>query len=504
MIAGHVSEATSRLPSALGLIGITMFTLVFLIRRKTKVEATLTALILLTCFEMHRNGIEARVDMTLAFFMSTSLLEMFRWEEKGLKGFPVLLVILLGCASLVKGPVGVLLPCIVFGLYLLILKYSLWKAFLKNAVVALPALFILSIWYFLAWKQEGNHFLTIVYAENFGRFLGMSRDALGINYDLGHAGPFWYYIPALITGLLPWSLILVFAIFKIGYKKWWKNLKKQTDSWKQHFFSLDKITLFSTLVVIVFLCFYSIPLSKRSVYIMPLYPFASFLLAKVFLWAEKVKPSIIRILSYTVLVLVALLLFLTGFAHFINISELVTPFISSQRTAYDFAIFAKAFQNPGWFDYVLWLFLFGVCVMILNRMRQGSIRVIVFSTFLLFISLQIFLEGSIYPVFKNGHSIQPFAKQITTTYTLKDHAYVMNNLRYFSNLYGLNFYLGNHFKNFEKEMPSDGYLIIGEKDLPLVRKKYIGQYDFVELANTECPYYNELNDEALVCKIIKF
>jgi len=222
-VVGHVSEATSRLPSALGLIGITMFTLAFLIRRKTKVEAVLSALILLTCFEMHRNGIEARVDMILAFFMSMSLLEMFRWEEKSLKGFPFLLVVLLGCASLVKGPVGILLPCFVFGIYLLILGYSFWKTLQKNAIVALPALLVLTIWYLLAWKQEGNHFLTIVYAENFGRFLGMDRDALGINYDLGHAGPFWYYIPAIISGLLPWSLILIFAAFTFSYKVWWKK-----------------------------------------------------------------------------------------------------------------------------------------------------------------------------------------------------------------------------------------------------------------------------------------
>jgi 4-amino-4-deoxy-L-arabinose transferase-like glycosyltransferase len=503
-ITGHVSEATSRLPSALGLIGITMFTLVFLIRRKTKVEAVLSALILLTCFEMHRNGIEARVDMTLAFFMSVALIEMFRWEEKGLRGFPVLLVILLGCATLVKGPVGVILPCFVFSIYLLVLKYPFGKVFLKNIIVAIPALFILFIWYFVAWNQEGRHFLTIVFAENIGRFFGMKSDALGINYDLGHEGPFWYYIPAILAGLLPWSLILLFALFTFDYKKWWKNVKEQRYLWFRRFASIDKITLFSIITILVFLCFYSIPISKRSVYILPIYPFASFLLARVILWVEKVRPSLIHLLSNILLTLVALILLLTCLAHFINISDIVAPFVTSLKTSYDVALFAKYFQNPKWSDFVLWFILLVVFILILNRQRTKNGRILIFSIFILFISLQVFLEGTAYPVFKNGHSVKHFASELSATFNLKNDAYVVNDLRFYGNLYGLNFYLGNVFKNFEKELPSHGYLIIGEKDLPVLRKKYTGRYSFVETKRTNCPYYNEMDDEVIVCKIIKF
>jgi len=77
--AGHVTETTARLPSALGLIGITMMFFVLLYKRKSGQQAILAALIVLTSFEMHRSGIEARVDMTLAFFMIGGLFSMFRW-----------------------------------------------------------------------------------------------------------------------------------------------------------------------------------------------------------------------------------------------------------------------------------------------------------------------------------------------------------------------------------------------------------------------------------------
>ena len=51
--SGSVSEWSSRLPSALGLIGMALLCLVFLKKRKTVQTAVISALILLTSFELH-------------------------------------------------------------------------------------------------------------------------------------------------------------------------------------------------------------------------------------------------------------------------------------------------------------------------------------------------------------------------------------------------------------------------------------------------------------------
>jgi len=502
LISGYVSEATSRLPSALGLIGMTIFTLIFLLRRKSKMEAIVSALILLTAFEMHRSGLECRVDMTLAFFMSMALMEMYRWEEKNLKGFPILLVLLLGCASLVKGPVGVVLPCFVFGIYLLLRKYSFWKVLGKNALVAIPALLILSVWYYMAYQQDGKRFLDIAFAENIGRFLGMKRDQLGIDYNLGHDGPFWYYIPAILTGFLPWSLVLVFAAFSFGYKKWWNNTKSSGSPFFKRIAEMDKMTLFSSLVVILFICFYAIPSSKRSVYILPAYPFAAFLLAKVFLWAEVKKPFIFTVLGKIIGAIAGLILALSGVAHFINMSEITSLIPLDVKTTNDVGLFADFFMNPGWLGYVLWTFLLVVFVLFTGWLRTKNTRTILFGTFTLFISTQIFLEGTLYPFFKNGNSLQPVAREFSASYDLKGKTYVMNNLKLYASIYGLNYYMANDLKNFELFLPSDGFLIIGKKGISIVREKYLGKYDFVVLRQTKKPY-NEFNDKILLCKIVK-
>ena len=501
--AGHVTETTARLPSALGLIGITMMFFVLLYKRISKSQAVLAALILLTSFEMHRSGIEGRVDMTLAFFMIAALISMFKWEEKGLKGYPLLIPLFLGGAALVKGPVGILLPCLVFGIYLILLqRYSLWKIILKNTLVALPALVILLVWYVLAYQQGGTHFLNIVYAENFGRFLGGDSKSLGISYDLGHEGPFWYYIPAIILGFLPWSFLLVFSAFVISYKRLFKNFKPLKYSFWQKLADMEKIRLFSMVSVIVVLSFYAIPSSKRSVYIMPAYPFAAYLLTLLYEWAMEIKPKLIRLTAYIVAVLSGLVLAILFVFRFMDLSALIGSLIHDAKTIHDIKTMSVAFQHPSILSVFLWLLLLFAFITCLILLKKSASCILVFGTIALFICFQILLEASAFPVFKDSYSSRPFAEKIKSEYDLKDSTYVINDLSSLPNMYGLNFYLGNHFKNFENVLPAKGYFITGSTMIGKVRQKYTGKYTF-EVLDQSANKFNDFNDVMVLYKIIK-
>ena len=499
--AGHVTETTARLPSALGLIGITMMFFSLLYKRKSSLQAVLAALIVLTSFEMHRSGIEARVDMTLAFFMIGGLFSMFRWEEKGLKGYPLLIPLFLGGAALVKGPVGIILPCLVFGIYLLILqRYSLWKIISKNLIVALPALMILSVWYVLAYQQGGSHFLNIVYAENFGRFLGGDSKSLGISYELGHVGPWWYYFPAILIGFFPWSFLLIFSAFAVSYKRMFTHFTPLKSAYWKKVASMDKFTLFSIISVVVILAFYAIPTSKRSVYIMPAYPFAAFLLTLLYEWALRTKPNLIKITGYIILVLSGIVLSLQLIFRFFNLSELTGSYIHDLRTIHDFRIFSIEFNHPTLLTAFMWLLLLNVFIICRMLLKRKTTRTTLFGILALFICFQVFLEASAFPVFKDSYSSRPFAEKIQARYNLKDSTYVINDLSEFPNLYGLNYYTGNHFKNFEKELPSKGYFITGSTMIEKIRQKYAGKYTFEMLDQSESKY-NEFNDIMVLYRI---
>jgi len=495
IVSGSVSEWSSRMPSALGLIGMSMLTLLFLKKRKNVQTGVISALILLTCFELHRYSIECRVDMTLAFFMSASLFGLYKWEEKGLKGYPVLTVVCLACACLVKGPVGAVLPVGVSAIYLLLRGYNFWKVLLKSILVALPALLILGIWYILAYQIKGDYFLNVVFAENIGRFLGMKDQALGIEYTLGHEGPIWYYIPALILGLMPWSFIPILLLFVLKYKK------PNTSSLWNRFVNLDKFILFSVLVVVIFVVFYSLPTSKRSVYIMPVYPFAAYLLTKIFFTAEHIKPKLFKILYKGTVVVAALLLLLSITAYFVDLSSLTAVWVHDAKTTYDIALFARAFQHPSILSVFLWLLLLSVTVFFTYGIRSKNVRTTIFGIFTVCIGIQVFMEGTLFPVYKNGYSLKPLAATLEKKYDLKHQGYVMNNLLEYRNIYGLNFYLGNHFKNFDVERPIGGFLVTAENTLEKVRKNYSGQYRF-DVLERSTPY-NELNDEIVICQITK-
>ncbi len=500
--AGHVTETTARLPSALGLIGIVMLFFALLYKRKSAFRAALASIILLTSFEMHRSGIEARVDMTLAFFMIGALISMFRWEEKGLKGYPILIPVFLAGAALVKGPVGIVLPCLVFGVYLLLLqRYSLWKIIVKNVIVALPALAILLSWYVLAYRQGGQHFLNLVYAENFGRFLGEDSKKLGISYDLGHKGPFWYYIPAILLGFMPWSLLVVFSLFTVSLKK---RIQRGAlrSSILQRLAGLDKLTLFSIVSVVIILGFYAIPSSKRSVYIMPAYPFAAYLLALLYEWAMAAKPKLIRLMSYIVLTISGLLLLLVGTFHFVDLLSVATPLVHDAKTLHDVGLFSVAFQKTNVLNIETWLILLAIFIFCLTTLKKQKADIILVATLGLFIWTQVFLEQLAYPVFKDAYSSRPFAEKIMAKYKLKGKTYVMNDLSKYMNLYGLNFYMDNSLKNFDKEQPENGYFIAGSKYISDIRMKYNGEYAFIELERT-ADEYNDYGDVMVLYKIIK-
>jgi len=498
---GSVSIATARLPSALSLIGITLMTFAFLQKRKSTFVACMASLFVLTSFEMHRWGLESRVDMLLAFLMSGALFSMFRWEEKGLKGYPLLIPVFLGGAALVKGPVGFILPCFVFGVYLLLLqRYSLWRIIARNVLVAIPAGLILSIWYILAYQQEGSHFFNLVYAENIGRFLGQSRQELGIKYDLGHIGPFWYYIPAIVVGFVPWSFLIILSAFSIKYTNPFRqfNLK----AFMQKLPSMNKVTLFSIVSVVIIILFYMIPASKRTVYIMPVYPFAAYLLVLLYKWALNIKPQLIKGLSIFILVLAMLVLALEGIFHVVDLSHLIGSLVHDAKTTHDIEVFSQAFQHPTPVAVMTWLLLLGAVLTFLFVLKRKSAYSTLFGMMALFICLQVFLEGSIYPEFKDSYSSRPFAEKIQAKYDLKGKTYVINDLTTFPNLYGLNFYTGNHFMNFEKELPATGFFITGSTMIDRIRTKYAGKYTFEELESSP-DKYNDFNDRMVVYKIIR-
>ncbi|MDR3218793.1 MAG: glycosyltransferase family 39 protein [Dysgonamonadaceae bacterium] len=474
---GKVTPFSSRLPSALAFAGLIVFSFIFFGKNLKFQDAFLAALIMLTSFELHRGAMTARVDMLLAFLIVLALTRLFRWEErKQLNGFPFVIPIIMGMAALTKGPVGIILPLLVFGIYLLFLKYNFWKIAGKLLLMALLSMILPLVWYLLAYQTGGKEFLDIVWAENFGRFL--SSENLNIQYNLGHEEAWWYNILTLLGGFLPWTILLFISLFGFRYALKIPGFKQIRDT----FVKQEKIKLFSAVAAIVIILFYCIPSGKRSVYLMPAYPFISVFIAQYVLYLTEYKVNISRIFSWVIGViacLTGLIVFLTITTHIVEPMRIVQHFVKHQRTMNDIAAAFQATSAPKvLYDILLCVLLYAIYILFKYLWKKNNLKTL-YATVGVYLALLLVLDGIFLPSFKDGVSVKPFAKSLLTNYPIReDNLFVMNNLLEYSNMYGLNFYLHNHFQNFEKELPSEGYFLVGEGSFTKVLEKYGKDYQF--------------------------
>lgn len=488
---GYVSEFTSRLPSSIAFIVLIGFVLMFFGKRIVKFqEAFIATLLLVTCVEIHRAAMTTRVDMLLTAFIVLGLFQLYRWEDKlELKGLPIVIPILLGCAALTKGPVGIVLPLFVFTVYLLLLKrYSYLTIFKTILYAGISSSFLPMLWYIAAWKQGGDEFLDVILAENFARFFHMSTPA--IPYDLGHENGAWYNLVTLAAGFIPWTIFFFFSLFGLKICKPQQSLKGILNEAWTRFRSMDKVRMFSLVALVCILFFYSIPSSKRSVYLMPAYPFISLFLAQYALYITEYRTKVTRLFaaflaSVVSVVMIAILLTMTGAIDPVAIVNQYTDRASTLETV---QMVTQVLATPS---------LLTICIFVVNLMALGTVYYqmfkkinikILYATIALTFTVNLLIDGVIMKGIREGSSSRPFAERILKEYPLnKDNIYVMNSLRDYRNLYGLNFYMGNIFHNFEKELPASGYFLISQNDMEKVLTAYGDKYVFKALTSTERP-----------------
>jgi len=473
---GNVTPFSSRFPSALAFGGLIICSFLFFGRDLRMQESFLASIILLTVFELHRSAMTARVDMLLTLFIFWALTRLFRWEEdRKLTGFPWLIPLIMSLAVLTKGPIGIVLPMLVFGIYLLFLRYNIWKIAAKLIPLALLALVLPSIWYLFAYLQGGKEFLNLVLAENFGRFF--DTDNFNIQYNLGHEKGLWYNLAMLASGFIPWTLLLFISLFGLSYKRF-SGIRSLWNG----FIQMEKTKLFSALAAIIIFLFYSIPLSKRSVYLMPTYPFIAIFIAQYILYLTEYKTKIIRIFAVivgSIACIIGLIVLLTITTHLINLADI----ISNITNNFDWSMqFSKIWQSSHFsrlISIILLIILIYAIYILFNSFHKKLYLKTLYAIFGVYLSILLVMDGLFSPAYKNAISVRPIAKDIAVHYPItNDNLFVMNNLLEYSNMYGLNFYLHNYFQNFEKELPHKGYFLTGVNSFEKVLQKYKTSYDF--------------------------
>jgi 4-amino-4-deoxy-L-arabinose transferase-like glycosyltransferase len=156
----------------------------------------------------------------------------------------------LALAVLAKGPAGILLAAGAVGIWAL--ATSRWRDAFRLAhplaiavfcVVALP-------WYVLCQLRNPDFLRIFIFQHNFERYLTPMFQ---------HRQPFWYFVPILLLGLLPWTAAL------------WPALVEGLRLWRQKSWSSSPGFFFACWAMFPFL-FFSFSQSKLPGYALPAIP----------------------------------------------------------------------------------------------------------------------------------------------------------------------------------------------------------------------------------------
>lgn len=458
LLQGHVSEFTSRLPSALALVAMSVGGFVFFAKRKNANMALLATLLSLTAFEVHRAGINCRVDMVNTAFMVGALFLMFRWWERGKHTMPWLAILCMSGATLTKGPVGMLLPCAVMGVFMLTQRESLWSTVWRLGLTALLSLVLPLCWYYAAYLQGGDEFLRLVKEENIDRLLGKMA------YE-SHENPFWYNFLTLITGWLPYTLLFVFSLFVLPWKRFSKS------GFMQSVRRAEPMQVFVWLAFGLILFFYCIPKSKRSVYLLPCYPFMAWLMAQYVVWLVANRLSAVKAYAWLMGVLGVVL----SVVFVVLKTGVVPDTLFHGKHAADNIAMLHALESisvsPSHLLFALLPAAVGVATIMILLKKDDNLRNrVVWLSLSVVVALFLALDSTFQPAVLNTKADKPLAPQIEQRFDMtKMYSYMSSPMLHF---FSLNFYLGDRIQQFEKVKPEDGVLMIPEDDVEEFKKTF--------------------------------
>jgi 4-amino-4-deoxy-L-arabinose transferase-like glycosyltransferase len=252
------------------------------------VNAVISLLGCLVTYFTARKLYDRTTGLLAAFILGTSLLYFVMTQMVSLD-LPVT-VFLAGClyafilgryplaaamaalAVLTKGLMGIVLPCMIIGTWLLFTHQ--WRLLRWSQILISMLIFILiaAPWHILI-SLKHPEFAYFYFIEQ--QFLRYST------LHIGHYQPVWFFIPWLLAGFFPWIIFLPQAI-------WTANKK-------------NPITLFFLLWIGIIFVFFSFSKSKLIPYILPIFPALAIITANYL--RQSIRQSTVRLKTIVIIIL---------------------------------------------------------------------------------------------------------------------------------------------------------------------------------------------------------
>lgn len=169
-------------------------------------KAFLSALCYLSFLLVYATGTYSTLDPMLTLWLNLAMISAYLslqtprlWHKAG--GY-LLLGMAIGMGVLTKGFLALAVPLVVLLPYL-IYRRQLSELFRYIALVTLAVLAVCLPWALAIHQREPDYWHYFFWVEHVQRFAADNAQ---------HKAPFWYYLPILLAGALPWTLLLPAAI----------------------------------------------------------------------------------------------------------------------------------------------------------------------------------------------------------------------------------------------------------------------------------------------------
>lgn len=276
-----VAHWTARLwPALTGFLGILLVGWVgtrFWGVRAGTLAAAVTASSLLYALIAHINTL----DMGVTFFLNLGMLALMlaqqpdpdRTSMRRNRRLMWLAWAALGLAVLSKGLIGAALPAAALVVYTLWSRdWALWKR--MHFFSGLAVFFAVAApWFVLVSIRNPEFFHFFFIHEHFERFLTKTHSRVG---------PPWYFIPILIAGMLPWTLLMFDAVARAAVSR-----EAAREPGRQAGFQPKRFLL--TWILFVFV-FFSASGSKLPSYILPIFPALALLIGE---YLTRIRPKVV-------------------------------------------------------------------------------------------------------------------------------------------------------------------------------------------------------------------
>jgi len=260
-----VSLEAARLPIALGALVI-LATVFVLGRMAYSTSAGLLAALTLAAaprFLLFSRRII--IDVYTAMFLGLTLLffVLAETQPQRRRRWLLAMYVATGLGVITKGPVAIVLPALVFLVYLVASRrfMTITRMMLPMGVVVVSAIVV--PYYALLYRQHGwDTITTFLMRENLARY------AEGVGAP--NRGLYYYLLVLFVDLYFPWSLLLPAGFAFVPWRRLWRARPEQQDEGGVNVpVSQETVRLLLGLWIVVIVAFFSLSKAQQDLYILP-------------------------------------------------------------------------------------------------------------------------------------------------------------------------------------------------------------------------------------------